>query len=77
LQETRQQLTAAKEKLAELETAASEVEKMRKDQEDLLELLTDQDTRLNHFKAKLRALGEKASHTLSLVGHVYLYLWLI
>lgn len=59
LQETRQQLAAAEQKLAELESAGSELEKLRKDQEDLLELLTDQDMRLNQFKAQLRALGEK------------------
>jgi uncharacterized coiled-coil protein SlyX len=51
--------------LAELDSAGSELEKLRKDQEDLLELLTDQDMRLNQFKAQLRALGEKASNSLS------------
>lgn len=35
-----------------------ELERLRKDQEDLLELLTDQDVRLNHFKSRLRELGE-------------------
>lgn len=59
LQETRQQLVTAERKLAELESAGSELEKLRKDQEDLLELLTDQDMRLNQFKAQLRALGGK------------------
>jgi len=49
--------------LAELESAGSELEKLRKDQEDLLELLTDQDARLTHFKAQLRALGKKASNS--------------
>lgn len=63
LQETRQQLAATEEKLAELATANGEIEKMQKDQEDLLELLTDQDTRLNQLKAQLRALGEKASYS--------------
>lgn len=52
--------------MAELESSDSELQKLRKDQEDLLELLTDQDTRLNQLKAQLRALGEKASHTLPL-----------
>jgi chaperonin cofactor prefoldin len=66
LQETRQQLAAAEQKLAEFESAGSELEKLRKDQEDLLELLTDQDMRLNQFKAQLRALGEKASSSLSI-----------
>ncbi|PNF28010.1 General vesicular transport factor p115 [Cryptotermes secundus] len=59
LRETQQRLAAAEEKLAELESADSELQKLRKDQEDLLELLTDQDTRLNQLKAQLRALGEK------------------
>lgn len=49
--------------MAELESADSELQIMRKDQEDLLELLTDQGTRLNQLKAQLRALGEKVSHT--------------
>lgn len=31
---------------------------MRKDQEDLLELLTDQDLKLNKFKSRLYELGE-------------------
>ena len=66
LQETRQQLVTAERKLAELESAGSELEKLRKDQEDLLELLTDQDMRLNQFKAQLRALGGKASNALSI-----------
>lgn len=35
-----------------------ELEQMRKDQEDLLELLTDQDLKLNAFKNRLRELGE-------------------
>jgi len=61
-------LVAAEGKIAELEFASAELEKMRKDQEDLLELLTDQDTRLNQFKAQLRALGKKASQTSSLVS---------
>jgi chromosome segregation ATPase len=75
LQETQQQLAAAKEKLAELATAGSELKKMQKDQEDLLELLTDQDMRLNQFKAQLRALGEKASHTLPLYEASFIYIY--
>lgn len=59
LRETQQRLAAAEEKLAELESANSELQILRKDQEDLLELLTDQGTRLNQLKAQLRALGEK------------------
>nr|XP_023018597.1 general vesicular transport factor p115 [Leptinotarsa decemlineata] len=36
----------------------AELDKIRKDQDDLLELLTDQDTKLNTFKNKLRELGQ-------------------
>lgn len=36
----------------------AEMEKLRKDQEDLLELLSDQDTKLNHYKQQLRSLGQ-------------------
>ena len=47
----------------ELETAlkqkTEELEKLRKDQEDLLELLTDQDNKITMYKEKLVALGEK------------------
>lgn len=35
-----------------------ELEKLKKDQEDLLELLTDQDVKLTSFKNRLRELGE-------------------
>lgn len=52
----------AVDKIAELENMCSEKEKqlelLRIDQEDLLELLTDQDIKLNRFKDKLRELGE-------------------
>lgn len=37
---------------------AEDLEKLRKDQEDLLELLTDQDVKLDKFKLKLKQLGE-------------------
>lgn len=36
----------------------AEIARLRKDQEDLLELLTDQDVRLGKFKERLRQLGE-------------------
>lgn len=36
----------------------NEMDKLRKDQEDLLELLSDQDTKLNQYKQQLRALGQ-------------------
>lgn len=35
-----------------------ELEKVRKDQDDLLELLTDQDVKLNVYKKRLKELGE-------------------
>lgn len=53
---------ALQEKLKELqnenEAKDGELERLRKDQDDLLELLTDQDVRLNSFKSRLRELGE-------------------
>lgn len=57
--ETQQRLVAAEERLILLEEAGSELDKLRKDQEDLLELLTDQDIRLSRYKERLRTLGEK------------------
>lgn len=36
----------------------AELERIRKDQDDLLELLTDQDLKLTTFKNRLRELGE-------------------
>ncbi|XP_018325488.1 general vesicular transport factor p115 [Agrilus planipennis] len=40
------------------EIKSEEMEKLLKDQEDLLELLTDQDATLNKYKNRLRELGE-------------------
>lgn len=37
---------------------AEDLDRLRKDQEDLLELLTDQDIKLEKFKLRLRQLGE-------------------
>ncbi|XP_063386837.1 general vesicular transport factor p115 [Cydia fagiglandana] len=46
------------EKAREAEArAVQELEKTKKDQDDLLELLADQDTKINEYKAKLAALG--------------------
>lgn len=42
----------------ELVEKDAELERLRKDQDDLLELLTDQDTKLNAFKNRLKELGE-------------------
>lgn len=38
---------------------SNELLKLRKDQEDLLELLSDQDVKINQFKQQLRALGQE------------------
>ncbi|CAH2983907.1 unnamed protein product [Chilo suppressalis] len=38
--------------------AADELEKLRKDQDDLLELLADQDAKLNEYKMRLMSLGQ-------------------
>lgn len=38
---------------------ANELLKLRKDQEDLLELLSDQDVKINQYKQQLRALGQE------------------
>ncbi|XP_050512744.1 general vesicular transport factor p115 [Diabrotica virgifera virgifera] len=50
------------EKIKKLEAENSEkdeeLERVRKDQDDLLEVLTDQDLKLNTFKQRLRELGE-------------------
>lgn len=39
----------------------SKIEKMNKDQEDLLELLADQDNKLNEYKKRLKALSQPVS----------------
>ncbi|XP_049802866.1 general vesicular transport factor p115 [Schistocerca nitens] len=59
LLETQKQLSAEKDKVTLMEAIVSEADTLRKDQEVLLELLADQDTKLNEYKDKLRALGEK------------------
>jgi chromosome segregation ATPase len=48
--------TAAEQQVATLQ---AEVAKVQHDQEDLLELLTDQDARLNEYKTRLKTLGVK------------------
>lgn len=42
----------------EIMEKVSELERIRKDQDDLLELLTDQDAKLSLFKSRLKELGE-------------------
>ena len=54
LEMLRGNLKQANEKLVE---NGQEMEKLRKDQEDLLELLTDQDAKMSAYRAQLRALG--------------------
>jgi predicted nuclease with TOPRIM domain len=46
---------------AEVKMAANgvEIEKLRKDQEDLLELLADQDTKMSEYRRRLRELGQQ------------------
>ncbi|XP_028173689.1 general vesicular transport factor p115-like [Ostrinia furnacalis] len=39
-------------------TSAEELEKLKKDQEDLLVLLVDQDAKLNEYKMRLMSLGQ-------------------
>lgn len=57
------------ETIARLQTEnaskTGELEMLRKDQEDLLELLSDQDSKLNAFKARLRQLGENVDDSAS------------
>lgn len=43
----------------QLKLKADELEKLRKDQEDLLELLTDQDSKIMLYKERLIELGDK------------------
>lgn len=56
------ELLAERDRAARAEACAAELEKLRKDQEDLLELLADQDLKITHLKARLRDLGEKVVH---------------
>lgn len=42
-----------------LKGKSEELEKLRKDQDDLLELLTEQESKISLYKEKLAALGEK------------------
>lgn len=57
----RNSIAAAKtaEVEAILKEKVEELEKLRKDQEDLLELLTDQDSKIMLYKEKLEVLGAK------------------
>lgn len=43
----------------QLKLKADELEKLKKDQEDLLELLTDQDSKIMLYKERLIELGDK------------------
>lgn len=52
-------LSQVEEKMAKYEKTESELEALRKDQESLLELLAEQEGKLQEFKNKLRKLGEK------------------
>lgn len=54
-----QELAEAHKRVEELTTDSTELARLKRDQEDLLELLADQDAKLGNFKVRLRALGEK------------------
>ena len=43
-----------------------ELETLKKEQEDLLVLLADQDTKIDKFKARLKELGQEVGYTLIL-----------
>ena len=49
------------ELLAERQKLESELDFVRKEQEDLLVLLTDQDSKLRHYKRRLKELGQTVS----------------
>nr|CAD7591691.1 unnamed protein product [Timema genevievae] len=59
-QDTSDELVETRQRLSEV---SAELDKMKRDQDDLLELLTDQDTRLSMFKERLRTLGEKKTRS--------------
>lgn len=52
----------------QLKLKTDEIEKFKKDQEDLLELLTDQDNKITRYKERLVELGDK-------VGFAFLFLF--
>jgi hypothetical protein len=52
----------------QLKSKIEELEKLRKDQEDLLELLTDQDNKIMLYKERLMELGNKV-HVIELFTH--------
>lgn len=56
------ELTEAQKQIEELHYKAEELERLKRDQEDLLELLADQDLKLGNFKLRLMALGEKVTN---------------
>ncbi|XP_057339346.1 general vesicular transport factor p115 [Microplitis mediator] len=64
-----QEQESSKEAIKKIDTLykekTDELDKLKKDQEDLLELLADQDTKLILYKEKLTALGEKIESEVS------------
>jgi flagellar basal body P-ring protein FlgI len=44
--------------ISECQRLTNELENVRKEQEDLLVLLTDQDSKLRHYKKRLKELGQ-------------------
>ena len=55
--ELRQRVSRQEAELGQLRGAAEELEELRREQEDLLVLLTDQEARQEEYKKKLRQLG--------------------
>ena len=51
--------------LGELKESQEECEGIKKEQEDLLVLLADQDTKIANYKDRLRTLGEKVGFFLN------------
>lgn len=66
-------------KVADLENekkdAKDETETLRKEQDDLLVLLADQDQKVDQYKAKLKVLGEEVS-LWKIIVKTNMYRWL-
>lgn len=58
-QENERKINNSAQLKIQLEEKVEELERLRKDQEDLLELMADQDSKIMLFKEKLEALGVK------------------
>lgn len=58
-------------KEGEKESVKEELETLKKEQEDLLVLLADQDTKIDKYKSKLKELGQEVSE------HSFFYIFKI